>query len=309
MVAGRAPVALLAAALLGACAGPPGPLPAPAAPVATVASAQSAAPVAAAGPLPPAAAPANAPVRAFARIDDSELPVRYLELFLADEQVDPHDAQAVRRARDWLIDRRVQLIEAARQGWAPLPDLAAVRTPEDFQQQQKYDNAVLLTVRLNHMAAHPVSDAEARAEYDRRHGAIGDQEYKLHRIRVATEAEARDIIARVERGERFEYLARRSEDALSAGRGGELDWAPPGAFMPAVVAAIRTLQPGQTTHLPVHAGDAWFVLRLDDVRPEPVRPFEAVRERVKTELSNRAFRDYVQSLRAGHVIEILDAAP
>ncbi len=292
--AAKTPVALLAALLVCACASAPPPGPVPAAPPAAAARAPSTA-----APIAAAAAPA------FARIDGSALPADYLRWFLADEQIDAGDAAAVRKARDWLIDRRIQEMEAARQGWAPLPDLGALQTAEDYQRQKKYDNAVLLTVRLNHMNAHPVTDAEARAEYERRHGAIGDREYKVHRIRVATEADARDIIARIERGERFEYLARRSEDALSAGRGGELDWAPPGAFMPAVTDAIRRLEPGQTTRVPVHAGDAWFVLRLDDERTEAVKPFEEVRERVKTELSNRAFRDYVQALRAAHSIDIL----
>ncbi len=286
---GAAHLAAAVALLLGACGAVP------------PAAAPAAAPVAAA-PV----APAGAGAAAFARIDGVALPAAYLRLFLADERIDASDAAAVRKARDWLIDRRVQEMEAARQGWAPLPDLDAVRTPEDYRQQKKYDNAVLLTVRLNHMNAHPVSDAEARAEYDHLHGRIGDQEYKVHRIRVGTEADAQAIIARIERGERFEYLARLSEDALSAGRGGELDWAPPGAFMPPVVDALARLQKGQTTHRPVHAGDAWFVLRLDDVRPEGVKPFEAVRERIKTGLSNRAFRAYVQELRATHVIAVYD---
>src|SRR5690554_1912275 len=69
-----------------------------------------------------------------------------------------------------------------------------------------------------------VDDATLRREYsDYRASLAGMRRYHVRYIRVATEDEARDLIARIRSGARFEEMARKhSTHAESAASGGDL---------------------------------------------------------------------------------------
>ena len=58
----------------------------------------------------------------------------------------------------------------------------------------------------------PVPDAELRKEYDAIKAQIGDKEYKVRHILVEKEDEAKEIIAPLQKGDKFEKLAERSKD-------------------------------------------------------------------------------------------------
>ena len=56
---------------------------------------------------------------------------------------------------------------------------------------------------------------------------MGDKEYKAHHILVGSEAEAKDIIAKIKKGAKLEKIAQeKSLDTGSKSKGGELDWSP-----------------------------------------------------------------------------------
>ncbi|MCB2070954.1 MAG: peptidylprolyl isomerase, partial [Ottowia sp.] len=74
----------------------------------------------------------------------------------------------------------------------------------------------------NYAKKHPVTDAEAKAEFDRIIGAqkekaAGGKEYKARHILVEKEADAKAIIAQLKKGAKFEDLAKKqSKDPGSA---------------------------------------------------------------------------------------------
>ena len=64
---------------------------------------------------------------------------------------------------------------------------------------------------------------------------MGDKEYKVAHILVEKEDEAKDIIAQLQKGGKFDELAKaRSKDPGSKDRGGDLDWNAPGELREAV---------------------------------------------------------------------------
>jgi peptidyl-prolyl cis-trans isomerase C len=57
------------------------------------------------------------------------------------------------------------------------------------------------------------------------------------------------------------------------------------------------LQKGQTTSSPVRTQFGYHVIRLDDVRPVQVPPYEKVEQRIRQQLTQRKVAERVNALR------------
>jgi len=146
----------------------------------------------------------------------------------------PDSPQLREMVKKELIGREVLLQEADKQGYGKKPDVTAAI---DNARQSIIINAML----ADYVKKNPVSDAEIKAEYDKYKAAMGGTEYHSRHILVATEQEAKDIIAKLKAGGKFEELAKVSKDG-SANNGGDLGWMTPGKlvkpFADAMVALI-----------------------------------------------------------------------
>ena len=186
-----------------------------------------------------------------------------------------------------LIGREVLIQEADKQGVGTRPD---VKNAIDNARQSIIINAML----ADYIKKNPVKDADIKAEYDKYKAQVGDKEYHARHILVGTEDEAKQIIAKLKGGAKFEDLAKQSKDPGSAANGGDLDWASPASFVPDFSKAMTSLQKGQVTETPVHTQFGWHVIKLEDVRPAKVPPLEEVKQQVAESLQQRklaAFRE------------------
>jgi peptidyl-prolyl cis-trans isomerase C len=186
-----------------------------------------------------------------------------------------------------LIGREVLIQEADKQGVGTRPD---VKNAIDNARQSIIINAML----ADYIKKNPVKDADIKAEYDKYKAQVGDKEYHARHILVATEDEAKQIIAKLKGGAKFEDLAKQSKDPGSAANGGDLDWANPASFVPEFSKAMTSLQKGQITETPVKTQYGYHVIKLEDVRPAKVPPLEEVKQQVAESLQQRklaAFRE------------------
>jgi peptidyl-prolyl cis-trans isomerase C len=186
-----------------------------------------------------------------------------------------------------LIGREVLIQEADKQGVGTRPD---VKNAIDNARQSIIINAML----ADYIKKNPVKDAEIKAEYDKYKAQQGDKEYHARHILVATEDEAKQIIAKLKGGAKFEDLAKQSKDPGSAANGGDLDWASPGSFVPEFSKAMTSLQKGQITETPVKTQYGFHVIKLEDVRASKFPPLEEVKQQVAESLQQRklaAFRE------------------
>jgi len=186
-----------------------------------------------------------------------------------------------------LIGREVLIQEADKQGVGTRPD---VKNAIDNARQSIIINAML----ADYIKKNPVKDADIKAEYDKYKAQVGEKEYHARHILVGTEDEAKQIIAKLKGGAKFEDLAKQSKDPGSAANGGDLDWASPASFVPDFSKAMTSLQKGQVTETPVHTQFGWHVIKLEDVRPAKVPPLEEVKQQVSESLQQRklaAFRE------------------
>jgi peptidyl-prolyl cis-trans isomerase C len=114
----------------------------------------------------------------------------------------------------------------------------------------------------------PVDDAAIRAAVEKNLAGLHKNEYRASHILVASEDEAKAVIAQLRRGTPFATLARqKSMDKGSASRGGDIGWVRQDQVVPEFFNALPDLKKGGVTAAPVKSQFGWHVIRLADSRP------------------------------------------
>jgi peptidyl-prolyl cis-trans isomerase C len=150
----------------------------------------------------------------------------------------------------------------------------------------------------------PVTDAQIKAEYDKYVAANAGQEYRARHILVADEAQAKALIASIQRGAKFEAVAQKeSLDKGSGANGGDLDWASASTFVSEFSDAMVKLTKGNMTPVPVKSQFGWHIIRLDDVRPAELPAFEEVKAELGQQMQQQRLSDFQNDLRAKAKVE------
>jgi len=188
-----------------------------------------------------------------------------------------------------LIGREVLMQEAENKGFGKD---AAVKQQIEHARQAIVINALV----GDYLKKNPVNDAEIKAEYDKFVAQTGDKEYHVRHILVGTEAEAKDIIAKLKGGAKFEDLAKQSKDTGSADNGGDLDWAAPSSFPKVFSDAFVKLQKGQVTDTPVQTPNGFHVIKLDDTRAAKLPTLEEVKPQIAEALQQKKLQAYQEEM-------------
>ncbi|MFL6693447.1 MAG: peptidylprolyl isomerase, partial [Ramlibacter sp.] len=150
----------------------------------------------------------------------------------------------------------------------------------------------------------PVSDADIQAEYDKFAAANGGKEYRARHILVATEPEAKKIIADLKKGAKFDELAKKlSKDPGSGAQGGDLDWGNANSYVPEFSQALVKLNKGQMTQEPVKTQFGYHVIRLDDVRQAQLPKLDDVKPQIAQQLQQQKLAKFQQDLRSSAKVE------
>jgi peptidyl-prolyl cis-trans isomerase C len=202
------------------------------------------------------------------------------------------DTPELRNAiRDELNTRELLVREAKKKGLD--------KNPEIKNQMDLTAQTVLVRAYVADWAkANPIPDAALQREYDTIKSQIGDKEYHVRHILVDKEDEAKDIIAALQKGEKFEKLAERSKDPGSKVNGGDLDWNAPANFVKPFSDAMVKLEKGKFTATPVQSQFGWHVIKLDDIRDAKVPSFEEVKPQLMQRMQGQYLDNYFKELRA-----------
>ncbi len=196
------------------------------------------------------------------------------------------------QARDQVVLREIFTQEAERRG---------LQTSAEYRAQMELARQSLLIRALfeDYREKNPVSDEDARAEYDKFKAQAAGTEYRARHILVEKEDEAKALIAQIKAGANFEDLARKaSKDPGSGANGGDLDFAKPDAYVKEFSDAMVQLKKGGMTETPVRSQFGYHVIRLDDTRQAEFPDFDAVKGQIKQRLEQVKIQEFQESLRA-----------
>ena len=209
----------------------------------------------------------------------------------------PDNDQSRGLVRDELVNREVLMQEAQKSGVARSPEVVGQL---DLARQEIVISAYLREwVRKN-----PVSEADVQKEYDRVKAEAGDKEYRARHILVETEDQAKQIVADLKKGAKFDELAtKNSKDPGSKERGGDLDWHAPGDFDRAFSDAMTKLDKGKYTETPVRTRFGFHIIQLDDVRAGRFPPLAEVKPRIQQQITQIRIDELVKGLRGKAKVE------
>ncbi len=181
------------------------------------------------------------------------------------------------------------------------------KSPELTAQLEAAKKALLTQADLqNFIKANPVTDAEIKAEYDSKIAAEKGTEYKASHILVKTEAEAKKLIAELDKGADFAKLANKNSlDAKESQNGGDLGWFSAGQMVAPFSEAVAALEKGKYSKEPVKTQFGFHIILKEDSRPITPPPLEAVKEQLAPFLQRKKVQGMIETLRKQAKVEIL----
>lgn len=183
------------------------------------------------------------------------------------------------------------------------------KSPEFMQRMAEIRNSLLSQTALqDYLKANPVTDDEIKAEYDSKMANLG-YEYKARHILVKTEAEAKKLIAELEKGADFATLAKKHSIDPLAAQGGDLGWFTADRMVAPFSEAVVALENGKFTKEPVQTQFGWHVILREDARALTPPPLDAVKEQIRTMLQRQKAQTMIENLRKTAKVEILLPAP
>ena len=234
-----------------------------------------------------------------ATVNGVQIPRQRLEFVVRQQTARgaPDNEQLRAQAREALINNELLIQEANRSGIAKK---AEVQQQLDIARQEVIASAVVAEyIRVN-----PVSDADVQAEYDRTRAQTGDKEYKARHILVATDEDAKSVLADLKKGVKFDEVAqKRSLDEGTRPKGGDLDWNVPSNFDKAFADAMVKLEKGKMSETPVRSRFGFHVIMLDDVRPVNFPPLSQVSQQIQQRLVGQKVDTLIRELRGKAKIE------
>ncbi|MGB4059442.1 MAG: peptidylprolyl isomerase [Burkholderiaceae bacterium] len=199
--------------------------------------------------------------------------------------------------KDEVITREIFMQEAQKRGLA---------ASKDFKEQMELARQTILIRELfaDFQKTSPVTDADLKGEYDKFTAANSGKEYSARHILVEKEEEAKDIVARLKKGEKFEDIAKKmSKDPGSGANGGDLGWSTAANYVPEFSQAMVKLEKGQLTETPVKSQFGWHVIRLEDTRDAKLPSFEELKPQIAQQMQQAKLAQFQDDLRKKAVIK------
>ena len=131
-----------------------------------------------------------------------------------------------------------------------------------------------------------------------------EEEVHARHILVATEAEAKDLLAELKKGTAFDKLARdKSTDKASGAEGGDLGWFKRTDMVKEFSDAAFALKKGELSDAPVKTQFGYHVVKVEDRRQAPLPSFEELADQIREDLSRETVSGFLDQLRSTAKIE------
>src|SRR5258708_1047649 len=120
---------------------------------------------------------------------------------------------------------------------------------------------------------------------------------------VATEPFAQKVVERLQKGEKFEDVAKHESMDSSKDNGGDLGWFTPDKMVKPFSEAVLSLKPGEYTHKPVQTQYGWHVIELVETRDLHPPPSDNIRQPPAQVVQAKKVKTYTDELMRSAKIE------
>jgi peptidyl-prolyl cis-trans isomerase C len=199
---------------------------------------------------------------------------------------------------NYLIERHLLAQEAVKEG---------IADTEEYKNRLALYQAKALRDTLFFQKIRPlVSEEEIRKAYDEEAAKVQETErVRARHILVATEKEAKDVLAKLKAGEKFEDLAKKVSLDGSKDFGGDLGYFTAPEMVPEFSNAAFGLKAGEVSE-PVKTDYGWHIIKLEDRKKGAAQPYDQVKNAIRNILTRKQVQEKVIELQKAAKIEILD---
>ncbi len=259
---------------------------------------QPASPAGPAKPAHPAPAALKDPVVAYV----NGQPIKLSELEVAQQALPPQYRNVPLKGvyaalLDRIIDSKLVVADGKKHR---VGDDPAFKKRMAFVEEQ-----VIQDFWLQRQIAKQVTPEKMQQRYEERLKSMpAEEEVHARHILVATEDEAKAIIAELKKGTAFDKLAKeKSTDKASGAEGGDLGWFKKSDMVKEFADAAFALKKGELSDNPVKTQFGYHVILLEDRRKAPPPSFEEMSEQIREELARETVTSMLDQLRANAKIE------
>jgi peptidyl-prolyl cis-trans isomerase C len=204
----------------------------------------------------------------------------------------PRTPEMEAKVKDEVVLREIFLQEAEKRG---------LNKTDDYKNQMELARQSLLIRELfsDYAKKNPITEADAKAEYEKFKAQASGTEYHARHILVEKEDDAKALIKQLNGGAKFEDLAtKNSKDTGSAQNGGDLGWSAPDAYVPEFSAAMAKLKPGEMTQEPVKSQFGFHIIKLEESRPQQFPAFDDVKGQIIQRMQQQKVAEFQEELRS-----------
>lgn len=204
---------------------------------------------------------------------------------------------------DELVKKEILYQEALKRGLE--------NTPEFNQKVAAFKKLTLISELIDKevISKSKVSDQEIRDFYNKhKEDFTTTSQIRASHILVKTEDEANKVLDRLNKGEKFETLARElSIDKASAKNGGDVGFFGRGQMVPEFEKAAASMKVGQISG-PVKTQFGYHIIKVTGRKAGPVVDFDRVKEVIAQRLSGdrqkEAFDKYIEGIKKNYNVVI-----
>ncbi|MFZ2197563.1 MAG: peptidylprolyl isomerase [Thermodesulfovibrionales bacterium] len=186
------------------------------------------------------------------------------------------------------------------------------KTPEFQKKVEEFKKITLVTELFEKdvMAKAKVSDQEVKDYYDQHKEEFAPTtQIKASHILVKTEDEAKKVMERLKKGEKFADVAKAvSIDKGSAINGGDLGYFSKGQMVPEFENAASSMNIGDISSVPVRTQFGYHIIKVTDKKKGSVIEFEKIKDMISQKLTGgkqkEAFDQYIAELKKNYKVEI-----
>lgn len=203
---------------------------------------------------------------------------------------------------DELVKKEILYQEAVKKGFDK--DSGYLKKVDDFKKITLV--GILLEKEIEAKAT--VSEKDIKDYYEKHKEDFTPSQIKASHILVKTEQEAKDIAERLNKGEDFAKIAKKSSiDTASAKNGGDLGFFSPGQMIPEFESAAVKLKKGEISGL-VHTQFGYHIIKVTDRKMGQPLEFEKIKgrllQRLSAEKQKEIFDSYMDGLRKNYKVDI-----
>jgi peptidyl-prolyl cis-trans isomerase C len=199
-----------------------------------------------------------------------------------------------------LISSKLAAQEARREGLQ--------KDPEYLRLMARVEEQLLERQYMLKVIDEKTTDDALKAQYNKHiAGMAGQEQVRARHILVATEADAKAVIAELNKGADFAELAKKRSTDPAGSNGGDLGFFSKNEMVPEFADAAFAMKPGEISQTPVKSEFGWHVIKVEERRVGPPPSFQDVEEDVRGELSRDIGSAAVEELKQKASIQRFDA--